>query len=249
MDNVIDLQLEHRTIRQFTDEKVGQMTMDKLFQVINRTATSMGMQAYSLIRVIDKEKRKALAEVTSQDYIVEVPELLIFVVDQFRNSQIGLEAGKEPMASKNMDSFFQGFTDGILAAQNLMLAIESLGMGGVYFGSILNDPERVIEILNLPKLTYPILGVGFGYPNQDPQKKPRMDMKLKVFENEYRVFDSYSDLIKDYDEVIQTYYDLRDSNKRLDSFTNQVINKYGSHNEKRANMLKIIEKQGFILEV
>ncbi|MGL5900059.1 MAG: NADPH-dependent oxidoreductase, partial [Lactobacillaceae bacterium] len=30
------------------------------------------------------------------------------------------------------------------------------------------------------------------------------------------------DKLRDYDQVVTTYYDLRDSNKRIDSFTKQI---------------------------
>lgn len=71
-------------------------------------------------------------------------------------------------------------------AQNVVTAAESLGLGTVYLGSILNDSERICEILNLPELTFPVIGLGIGYPNQKPQLKPRMDMRLRVFENSYK---------------------------------------------------------------
>ena len=249
MSKTIDIQLDHRTIREFEDRQVDEGTIDKLLDVVNRTATSMGMQSFSLIRVRDRALREEFAEITGQDYISRVPELFIFVVDQFRNKNIGLGRGEEVVGTENMYSFFQGFTDGVLAAQNLTVAIESLGMGAVYFGSILNDVDRVIKILNLPKLTFPILGVGFGYPNQEPEKKPRMDMSIKAFDDGYKVYEDYGKLIEGYDKDMGNYYDLRDANTRVDSFTEQVLKKYASHDRDRANILEIVKKQGFKLKV
>ena len=57
-------------------------------------------------------------------------------------------------------------------AQNLVTAAESVVLGTVYLGSILNDSEKICELLKLPELTFPVIGLGIGYPNQNPQLKP-----------------------------------------------------------------------------
>lgn len=134
-----------------------------------------------------------------------------------------------------------------MAAQNVTCAIEAVGLGAVYLGSILNDAEALIDLLDLPELTFPVVGIGFGKPNQSPQLKPRMDMELKFFTDRYREFDHYMDVIADYDEEMQTYYDLRDANRRVDSFSKQVVTRLENASVNRANLAKIAEKQGFHL--
>jgi Nitroreductase family. len=134
-------------------------------------------------------------------------------------------------------------------AQNVVNAAESMGLGTVYLGSILNDPKRTVKLLNLPKLTFPALGLGFGYPAQNPQMKPRMDMNFRMFENGYKCFNNYLDLIKDYDEIMKTYYDLREANKRVDSFSNQVVTKLKNVNPVRQKIVNVIVEQGFDLKL
>ena len=48
-------------------------------------------------------------------------------------------------------------------AQNVVVAAESLGIGTVYLGSILNDIEKLCELLKLPKYTFPVVGLALGY--------------------------------------------------------------------------------------
>ena len=246
-NDTIKTQLEHRRIREFTQEPVPKEIFDTLIHVAQRTATSNGMQTYSIIRVTDPEKKKAISEVGRQEYISRAPELLIFVVDQYRNAKITEEKGVDTIHSRDMDKFFQGFTDSALAAQNMVVAIESLGLGANYLGSILNDAQKIIEILDLPQLTFPVVGVSFGYPNQKPQLKPRMDMRLRVFENTYKTHESYIEELKEYDREMQTYYDLRNANKRVDSFTDQVAAKMPNAIDKRHLLANVIRKQGFML--
>lgn len=241
--------LNHRTIREFKEGPLDPDLVEVLLDVANQTATSTGMQNYSIIRVRDREKGKKIAQVCNQEYAARVPELWIFIVDAYRNSQIAREQGFELEAEGDMDRFFQGFTDSALAAQNVTNALESIGMGAVYFGSILNDSQAIIDILGLPKLTFPVLGIGFGEPNQAPQLKPRMPKELKFFEDSYQVFDSYLDKIEEYDQVMRTYYDLRDANKRVDSFSAQVVKRLKGASPLRQELVNVIVNQGFDLKL
>lgn len=248
MNPTIQNQLSHRTIREFTDEPVTSAQLATLLDVANRTATSNGMQQYSLFRITDPDMRRQMAQVSTQEYLTRCPELFVFIVDVYRNARIAEELGHTPESRADMDRFIQGFTDAALAAQNMTVAAESMGLGAVYFGSILNDPRRMVKILGLPQLTFPVVGLGIGHPNQEPQLKPRMPVELKVFENGYRVFDSYLDEMKAYDEEMQTYYDLRDANRRVDSFTKQVVTKLLNVIESRTTILQVVREQGFILK-
>jgi plasmid maintenance system antidote protein VapI len=76
-----------------------------------------------------------------------------------------------------------------------------------------------------------------------------MSMDLRLFENTYKKFDDYLEETKDYDMEMQTYYDLREANKRVDSFSNQVVTKLINTIPKRSEMLKIMKKQGFDLNL
>lgn len=249
MNVTIKNQLDHRTIREFKDEKIDQKVTKKLLEVVNMSASSNGMQNMSIIRVSDQDLKDKLAINGKQEYMRRAPELWIFIVDLKRNYEIAREKGVENDNMIGFDKFIQGFTDAIIAAQNLTVAVESLGMGANYFGNIHNDTKHVIDLLGLPKLTYPAVGVGFGIPNQKPQLKPRLDVNLKTFENSYRTYDSYMDMIGDYDKEMTTYYDLRDSGRKSESFSSQIEKKQGSIIANRNKMFDTLKEQGFVLDL
>jgi nitroreductase len=246
---MIEKQLAHRSIREFTNQPVPDEAIEILLDVMNRTATSTGMQSYSVIRVTDPAVRKRIADVCMQEYLARVTELFIFVADAYRNARIAREKGYDGDATGDMDRFFQGWTDASLAAQNLTNAVESLDMGAVYFGSILNDTQAIVDILGLPAYTFPVVGVGFGYPNQDPQRKPRMSLDLKVFENKYELPDGFEEGVAEYDETMRDYYDTRAGGRRSDTFSDQVVKRLENTLEKRAGMLRVVRAQGFDLGV
>ena len=60
MNETIRTQLEHRTIREFKDQKIPHQIFEQLLEVARRTATSTGMQASSIIRVTNPDMKKRL---------------------------------------------------------------------------------------------------------------------------------------------------------------------------------------------
>ena len=215
MNETIKNQLDHRTIREFKNEKIDDSIIESLLDVANMSPSSNGMQLFSIIKITDQNLKENYQE---------------------NDEMIGF------------DKFIQGFTDSIIAAQNVSIAAESLGLGVNYFGNIHNNTKHIIELLDLPKLTYPAVGLGFGLANQKPQLKPRMDINLKTFENYYQVFDNYNEKISAYDKEMTTYYDLRDANRRVDSFSKQIPVKQGSLIANRNKMFETLIDQGFIVK-
>lgn len=241
--NPIDVLLNHRTIREFKSSPMPPQQLSILLDIAKRTATSMGLQSFSIIRIVNPELKAAIAEVCNQEYVARVPELFIFIVDAYRNSRIVREQGITSDIERDSDRFFQGWTDAAIAAQNMVAAAELGGFGTVFFGSILNNVPKMIELLKLPELTFPVVGVGIGVPNQKPQLKPRMPREANVFDDSYTVFDSYLELLEDYDEEMEQYYDMRDTNRRVDSFTKQVAGKKAV--PLRQKLIQQAEAQGF----
>ena len=60
--------------------------------------------------------------------------------------------------------------DALIAAQNAVVAAESLGIGSCYIGDIMENAEVHQMTLQLPKYVFPVAMLVFGYPT-DQQKK------------------------------------------------------------------------------
>ena len=175
----------------------------------------------TIIRVTDPQKRTAIRAVSTQPYVGAEGELLMFITDLHRNELIRHHQGNlDDRRIEKTEMFLQAYEDTVLAVQNVLNAAESMGLGGVILGSIQNEPAKIIKTLHLPKHTFPTLGLQLGVPDQKPQLKPRLPLDKIVFENEYQDIDPAS--LKDYDQIVNTYYDLRDANRRIDTFTDQV---------------------------
>ena len=230
MNETVNTQLNHRTIRKFNDKKIDKEIMDTLFDVDIRSASSNGMYSYSMIHVIDKEKKAQIAKVCGQPYVESTSDLVIFVIDIYRNRQIAIENGLEvENLGCDMDNFLQGASDALI----------------VYFGSILGDIEKICEILRLPELTFPVIGVGLGYSDVNPALKPRLPKAMQIFEDEYKVFDNYTQKLKDFDEQMDKYFDTRDMTKTVGKFSTQIFNKMKNSRGTKRNLMEDIEKRGF----
>ncbi len=248
MNNLIISMLSHKSIRKYKNKEVEPELMEQLYKVLSTTPSSSNMQQYSVIRIRDKKIKSEISTICGQKFVCDLPELFIFIADNYRNYRI-CKDNEHPVRSVEIYKFFQGYADAMIASNSLALAAESLGLGYVYLGSVLNNLEKLIDILALPKYTFPIIGLGLGYPDYYPQLKPKMNYDFKVFEDNYNVFDDYKSLISDYDEIISNYYKKREMNYRDDNFTNQVIKKIIPATEERKLVIKFLLKQGYKLDI
>ena len=57
-----------------------------------------------------------------------------------------------------------------------VVAAESLGLGTVYIGAMRNDPQRVAELVGLPKQAVVVFGLCVGHP--DPAAKAEVKPRL-----------------------------------------------------------------------
>lgn len=74
-----------------------------------------------------------------------------------------------------------------LAAQNAVVALESLGLGWVYIGGIRNDIEGVANDLGLPPQVYPVFDQCVGYPSPDRPAKPRLPQQGVLHHETYTI--------------------------------------------------------------
>ena len=189
------------------------------------------------------DKRVALRDVANgQRYVEEAPEFLVFCADLSRSMRCCELHGGE--AAKGLtEQFIIATVDTALYAQNLVVAAESVGLGICYIGALRNDPARVTEILDLPQQVYPVFGLCLGYPDQDPEVKPRLPVSVVMKENSYSTAGE-AEAIAGYDEDMRAYYAARTDNQKAQGWSEQMAGLLGR--EGRPHMLEFLRSQGFI---
>ena len=237
------LLLQRRSIRAFKPVTLTPEQCQRLMEVARQAATSTFLQQCSVIHVTDEALRATIREVCRQKYVGANGDLFIFVVDLYRNYRLRQQQQVGVGQLHTTDVFMQGVEDTMLAVQSVATAAESMDLGCVFLGSIQNDIRPIIKALHLPQLTFPLIGLQVGIPDQQPQLKPRLPLALRTFDNHYQdVFDLNN--FQDYDQVVHTYYDLRDANRRVDTFTNQIKKKLTTSQAQRNEILPVLHEQG-----
>ncbi len=129
-----------------------------------RAATSSNMQLTSVVAVTDAATRRTLSELCGdQKHIAQAPIFLAWCADRARLDR-ACELRGYTQDTTTVESFLVAAVDVAIAMQNATLAAESLGLGTCYIGAIRNNPQDVIELLQLPKHVMPIAGMTVGWP-------------------------------------------------------------------------------------
>ena len=65
-----------------------------------------------------------------------------------------------------LETFLVASVDVALAAQNAVVAAESIGLSTVYIGAMRNEPEKVADLLGLPPQCFVLFGLCVGYADR-----------------------------------------------------------------------------------
>lgn len=174
---VLDALLGHRSIRNYLSTPLPVQTVPTLVAAAQSAPSSSNLQSWSVVAVQDADRKARLSGLAgNQAFIRQAPLFLVWLADLSRNEGIGRVSGQTLDGLNYIETLFLAIIDAGLAAQNAVVAAESLGLGTVYVGAIRNNPERVAAELGLPPKVLPVFGLCVGYP--DPavatSVKPRL---------------------------------------------------------------------------
>lgn len=244
MNETINLLKKHQSCRKFDERPIEREKLMEMIEAGTKASTSSYVQAYSVVRVTKVEVKDEMAELAGgQKWVSEAPEFLVFLADM-NKLKIATELHEKEFFEGYTESFLIASVDAALMAQNVLVAGESLGLGGVFIGGIRNNPERVSELLELPEHVYPVFGMALGYPKYQTIDRPRLPLDLVMFEDTYGPIDI--ELLKSYDEDVKTYYIERTKGKLDNTWTEQMSDKMSG--ELRPHMLEYLKSKKFLLK-
>jgi len=240
---------DHRTIRKYLDKPVPKNVIDEILEAAVRTSNTGNMQVYSIIVTTNDEIKEDLAPAHfNQPMIKEAPVVLTFCADfnrfnkwcHYRNAQPGYD---------NFLSFLTAAIDAVIAAQNACLAAESNGLGICYLGTAIYNPDKIIEILDLPKGVVPITTVTIGYPGENPPLTERLPVEAVVHYEKYQDY-NVTDIDRLYSEKEANEENLKFISENQKETLAQVftdVRYTKSNNEYFSNVLfKVLKQQGFM---
>lgn len=204
MNKTIDLLMAHSSCRSFEDRPVPDDVADTIIKCAQHAPTSSYLQAYTIIKVEDKEKRKALTEFAGgQEWVEKAGLALLFCADLHRLDVMLNVADKNIL--HNEEFYTVAVTDAALASSRALVAAQALGLGGVFVGGVRNETEKMAELFGLPELVFPMYVVCMGYPAEVPPQRPRMDASL------ISAVDAYPEItgpkqLDDYEKEVSDYF-------------------------------------------
>lgn len=242
MNETINIQMNHRSIRKFKQEPVSKDQLVTIVRAAQMASTSSNMQAFSVIHISDREKRSQLAALAgNQAYVEECPVFLVWCADLYRlKTASGFGEGEGYIGTT--ENLVVAVTDTALAAQNAVVAAESMGLGAVYIGGIRNNIKAVSTLLQLPEYVIPMYGMCLGYPDQSPSIRPRLPYESVLHEDVYSA-DDYEALIQAYDATMKQYMLDRTNGKRDTNWTQAMQARLGAPS--RMHMKDFISSQRF----
>jgi nitroreductase len=224
VNNTLEHILAHRSVRRFLPRPVSDRTLELLVAAAQSAPTSSNLQLWSVVTVSDPERRRELAKVAGgQSHVERSPLFLVWLADLHRISEIADRRGTSKDGIPYLETFLSAVVDTTLAAQNAVVAAESLGLGTVYIGAIRNQPNRVAEILSLPPNVLAIFGMCVGWPDPEIQTaiKPRLPQEVVLHRDVYRSLENHLRSLEVYDrEVVE--FQRRTKNSSQKSWTEKA---------------------------
>ena len=250
----LELIHQHRSIRAYRPEPVARELVTAIVEAGQRASTSSNLQLYSVVAVADAAKREQLAALCGgQEHIRQAPLFLAWIADRSRLERVCTRRGYTQVSS-SVENFLVAAVDVAILMQTATLAAESLGLSMCYIGGIRNDTQAIIDLLELPPLTFPISGMTLGYAAADTPTRPRLDSQAILHWERYDS-SAEKERLAAYDQaMIETgIYQGRQVPAPGDSTQSEPYG-WQEHSARRAaqpmrvELGAVLRKQGFALE-
>lgn len=193
MNEVIRQLHERKSVRVFTDREITPEDKLAILTAATQAPTAGNQQMYTILDITDQTLKDRLAESCDhQPFIATAKMVLIFCADYQKWYDAFLSTGCTPRKPAEGDLML-AVTDTAIAAQNTVVAAQSLGIGSCYIGDIMENCELHRQMLNLPEYVFPAAMLVFGYPTEQQQtreKPERVALEHIVHENSYRRMDA-----------------------------------------------------------
>lgn len=241
---------ERRTIRKYKETEVSDSLLNELLTTASRAATMGNMQLYSVVVTKEEKIKSALSPYHFSQPMVHAPVLLTFCCDFNRFSKWCKIRDAAP-GYNNFLSFINSMSDTLLFTQNFCTLAEEAGLGTCYLGTTVYNPLGIIEVLHLPKLTFPIATISVGWPDETPSQPDRLPLEGIIHQEVYRDYSAESlDKIYAHKESLEENKEfIRVNSKKTlaQVFTDCRYTK-NDNEQMSSTMIKALRHQGFLPE-
>lgn len=178
----------HRSVRSFLSDPLPEGCIDTLKDAMRRGPTSSALQTYTVVFVQDANLKRQLSHHSgNQVYVSQVPLFVVACAD-LRRVKKATDAREYPYRAHDLRSLIAATEDLTIVVQNASLAAQSLGLGTVMIGGVLNGAKEIAALLKVPPRILPVLGLCVGYAAADQTDllpRPRLPLPIIFHDDRY----------------------------------------------------------------
>lgn len=243
--------LSHRSVRAFEPTPLPEHALSTLVAAAQSGSSSSNLQVWSVVAIQDPAHKDRLATwANDQDFVRQAPLFLVWLADLARDRRVAKPPeGVEIDGTDYLESVVLASVDTAIAAQNAVLAAESLGLGAVYVGAIRSHVRAIAKDLKLPPYVFPVFGTAIGYPSRAAAAhiRPRLP-QAAVLHAEYYDASAQPQAAETYDQALDAFWKKQDIAHPL--WTRHLATRLGNVGRKgdaRYELRQILLELGFPL--
>lgn len=152
--------LARRSIRKYTEQPISQEDIHKILEAGMAAPSCVNARDWSFLVVQDAETLNKMADINGRP------------AEPLRKAKLGiLVLGDLERAFPRAKDYW--IVDGAIAAENMILAANTLGIGSVWLGTWpqMERVEGLRRLFDLPENVIPHSVLAFGYPDEAPERK------------------------------------------------------------------------------
>lgn len=250
-NETLDIILSHRSVRGYLPDALDPGVLPALIAAASSAPTSSNLQAWSLIAIEDRERKTRLSAIAhNQKHVIDCPLFLVWLIDLNRSHKIAELHGESSDGLSYLETFLVGAVDTALAAQNAMIAAQSMGLGSIFIGGMRNDPLAVAAELDLPPNVFALFGqcIGKQDPGRPSDVKPRLPPEAVVFREQYGFDETALEAVQSYDARAREFQ--REQGMKEQDWTKQISKRVNSEEslDGRHVMRDVLNQLGFALK-
>ena len=158
-----------RSVRGFANENVSDEVVEQILEAGRWAPSGLNNQAWRFIIVRNEGIKVELSKLTKYGPTIKnAPVLIVVFLDR-----------------DHMYNYTKDIQSTGACIQNMLLAIHSLGLGGVWLGEILKNKEMVNKILGAPDSYELMAVVALGHPVKKIRVSERKDLRELVFRERF----------------------------------------------------------------
>lgn len=158
-----------RSIRKYSQVFIEEDKLEIIMEALRLAPSSRNSQKWKFIFVTDKEKIKKLSEAAKLEFIQEAPVIIAGVATE---DEYVMMCGQKS-SSINVS----------IAMAYMTLEAYELGLGTCWLGHF--DENKVKNVLNIPDNMRVVAMSPMGYPDEDPDERPRKSVDEVISFNNF----------------------------------------------------------------